>query len=293
MKDTLQQVRSFNRTVALRLGVLNERYLGRNRPYVESRLLFEIGSSGATVRELRARLGLDSGFLSRLLRTLERKKLATTQPLAEDRRVRFVRLSRTGNAELRRLNILSNKLAESMLTPLSGAQAERLLSAMTEVERLVRTASVEVAADDPTGLDAQWCFDQYFAELDTRFRSGFDRNKSGATEVKDFSSPEGCLLIARLFGEPIGCGALRTIEPGIGEIKRMWVSPHVRGLGIGRRLLTELERVASKRRMRVVRLDTNTSLTEALQLYRSFGYDEIGRFNNNPYAHHWFEKVLR
>ena len=66
----IQQIRAFNRTVTRRLGVLNEKYLGRDRPLAESRLLFEIGSEGAEVRELRARLGLDSGFLSRMLRTL-------------------------------------------------------------------------------------------------------------------------------------------------------------------------------------------------------------------------------
>src|SRR5215468_6317930 len=114
MRQTVEQIRAFNRTVTRRLGLLSEKYLGRDRPYVESRLLFEIGASGATVRELRQRLGLDSGFLSRVLRALERKGLAATQPSAEDRRVRFVRLSRSGSAELRRLNTLSDRLAQSM-----------------------------------------------------------------------------------------------------------------------------------------------------------------------------------
>lgn len=91
----------------------------------------------------------------------------------------------------------------------------------------------------------------------------------------------------------MGCGALRAMEPGIGEIKRMWISPRARGLGIGRRLLAELERVAKQRKLRAVRLDTNESLTEALRLYRSAGYREIPRFNDNPYAHHWFEKTLK
>src|SRR5690349_10944504 len=95
----VQSIRAFNRTVALRLGVLNEKYLGRDRPYVESRLLFEIGLNGATVRDLRARLDVDSGFLSRLLRTLERKGLAATRPSGADGRVRCVRLSRAGAAE--------------------------------------------------------------------------------------------------------------------------------------------------------------------------------------------------
>jgi DNA-binding MarR family transcriptional regulator len=292
MENAVEQIRLFNRMVARRLGVLNEKYLGRDRPYVESRLLFEIGTRGATVRELRERLEIDSGFLSRLLRKLEHKGLASTQRATEDARVRCVRLSRTGNAELRRLNQLSDKLAESMLEPLSAKQAQRLLAAMTDVEQLLRASSVELKAEDPTTADAQRCLNLYFTELDERFRDGFDPAKGATSGVEDFVPPRGCLLIARLFGEAIGCGALRVLGPRIGEIKRMWIAPHARGLGLGRRLLTELERTAIKRRMHTIRLDTNGSLAEALHLYRSSGYREIPRFNDNPYAQHWFEKKL-
>src|SRR4029078_2083657 len=109
---------------------------------------------------------------------------------------------------------------------------------------------------------------------------------------KDLAAPSVCVLISRLYGEPIGCGALHTLEPGIGEIKRMWISPRARGLGLGRRLLGDMERVRKKGRLRRIRLDTNGSLTEALQLYRASGYREIKRFNDNPYAEHWFEKNL-
>ena len=295
MRTDIKWIRAFNRTVTRRLGVLNEKYLGRDRPLAESRLLFEIGPKGAPVRELRARLGLDSGFVSRMLRSLERKRLATTTRRPDDDgRVRFARLTRSGIAELRRINALSDDLALSMLRPLGKEQAQRLVSAMSEVERLLRASSVEVRAADPRSDEAQRCLEQYFAEIASRFRGGFDRDRDtgGAALLQDFVPPKGCLLIARLFGEPIGCGAIRTLQPGIGEIKRMWVSPRMRGLGVGGRLLTELERVARKRRMRAVRLDTNDSLGEAIRLYQASGYREIDRFNDNPYAHHWFEKTL-
>jgi ribosomal protein S18 acetylase RimI-like enzyme len=70
----------------------------------------------------------------------------------------------------------------------------------------------------------------------------------------------------------------------------MWVASSVRGLGIGRRLLAELERRADDGGARVVRLETNKALTEAIALYRSSGYREVEAFNSEPYAHHWFEK---
>jgi DNA-binding MarR family transcriptional regulator/GNAT superfamily N-acetyltransferase len=292
MNDAIPQIRRFNRTVARRLGVLNEKYLGRDRPYVESRLLFEIGAQGATVRTLRERLDIDSGFLSRLLRKLEHKGLAATRRSADDARVRVVRLSRAGAAELRRINTASDKLAQSMLKPLSHSQAQRLLVAMVEVEQLLRASSVEIAPADPAGPEAQRCLEYYFAELNNRFRGGFDPGKGATTPIEEFVSSRGCFLLATLFGEPIGCGALRTLELGVGEIKRMWIAPHARGLGLGRRLLAELEHAALKRRLCTIRLDTNGVLGEAHQLYRSSGYHEIARFNDNPYAQLWFEKTL-
>ena len=154
--------------------------------------------------------------------------------------------------------------------------------------------SVEIAPVDPASADAQLCLAAYFAEIGSRFPGGFDPAKGkGAPDHDDFRPPRGCLLLARRDGEPIGCGALRTLEPGVGEIKRMWIAPSARGLGLGRRLLAELEAEAVRHRFRLVRLDTNATLDEALKLYRSSGYREIPRFNENPYAQHWFEKSLR
>ena len=288
----IESIRSFNRTVTRRLGVLNERYLGRDRPLVESRLLFEIGTEGASVRDLRARLGLDSGFSSRLLRALERKKLVRTEAARSDARVRIARLTRSGLAELERLNSLSDELARSMLAPLSPDQARRLVSAMEEIDRLLRASSIEFVSEDPRSPDAQGCLQRYYAELAARFPSGFELHADDAPDEDELVPPKGCMLVARLAGRPVGCGAMRTLEPGVGELKRMWVSPEVRGLGVGRRLLAELERVATGRKLRILRLDTNGSLAEALRLYRTSGYREIPRYNDNPYAQHWFEKAL-
>jgi DNA-binding MarR family transcriptional regulator len=288
----IERIRAFNRTLTRRLGVLNERYLGRNRPLVESRLLFEIGTQGVSIRELRTRLGLDSGFSSRLLRSLERKKLLRTERAGSDGRVRIARLTRSGLAEVERLNSLSDELARSMLAPLSPDQAQRLVAAMSEVDRLVRAASVEFAAVDFRSADAERCLQKYYAELAARFPGGFELHADDAPAADEIAPPGGCMLLARLFGDPVGCGAIRTLEPGVGEIKRMWISPEVRGLGVGRRLLAELERAAIALKLRTVRLDTNGSLAEAIRLYRASGYREIAPYNHNPYAQHWFEKTL-
>jgi len=159
------------------------------------------------------------------------------------------------------------------------------------VERL-RPSGVELVRIDPASAEARQCLAQYFAELDARFRGGFEAVRDKPPDPGEFTEPSGCLFLARLDGSLTGCGALRTLAPGIGEIKRMWVSPTARGRGVGRSILERLESEARQRGMHTLRLDTNEVLTVALRLYRAAGYRETERFNDNPYAHHWFEKAL-
>ncbi len=151
---------------------------------------------------------------------------------------------------------------------------------------------VQIAVEDPSSADAQFCIDEYFAELDVRFETGFDPARSISADVDELTEPAGLLLVARLREVPVGCGALKFHHDGPAEIKRMWVSPSVRGIGLGRRLLAELESRAADRGVGVVRLETNRSLIEAIALYRSAGYQEVDAFNDEPFAHHWFEKRL-
>jgi ribosomal protein S18 acetylase RimI-like enzyme len=128
--------------------------------------------------------------------------------------------------------------------------------------------------------------------LNERFDSGFDPAASMPAEPEEMRPPAGVFLIATLHGEPVGCGALKFHRGRPTELKRMWVSPEVRGLGLSRRLLAELEHRAAEYGSRAIRLETNKTLTEAIALYRSAGYREVAPFNAEPYADHWFEKRL-
>jgi DNA-binding MarR family transcriptional regulator/ribosomal protein S18 acetylase RimI-like enzyme len=288
----LVQVRSFNRLVTERVGALEERYLARGRPLGEARLLWEIGVEGCEVRELRTRLGLDSGYLSRLLRSLEADGLADVVPSERDHRVRTARLTNVGRAEREVLDRRSDQLASSMLEPLSERQRERLVAAMAEVELLLTASLVEIRVVDPGSRDAQHCLREYVAELGRRFEAGFDPALSISAEVDELRPPAGLFLLATLRGEPVGCGALKLHGAEPAEIKRMWVAGSVRGLGVGRRLLGELESEARAAGAHTVRLETNKTLTEAIGLYRSAGYREVEPFNDERYAHHWFAKHL-
>lgn len=291
-RSQIEVVRSFNRLVTERVGALNDQFLGRDRPIGESRLLWEIGPDTVEVRELRRRLALDSAYVSRMLRSLENQGLVVVEESCKDRRVRCVKLTDAGRAERVELDRLSDEFASSVLAPLSDSQKDRLTSAMTEVEQLLTASMVRIEAEDPTTEAANWCIQQYFAELNERFDAGFDPDLSISAEAHELTPPAGVLLIAWLRHDPVGCGVVKFHGAAPAELKRMWVAPTARGLGLGRRLLQELEICAWRGGASTVHLETNRTLTEAISLYRGSGYIEVPAFNDEPYAHHWFEKQL-
>jgi DNA-binding MarR family transcriptional regulator/ribosomal protein S18 acetylase RimI-like enzyme len=287
----IAQIRSFNRTVTRRIGALDGHFLGRNRSLGASRLLFEIDPDGVEIRELRSRLDLDSGYASRLLRGLEVEGLIRMDPAPDDARVRSVVLTAAGRKELAALNRLSDDNAASLLEPLTEKQRAALTSAMREVERLLLASAVRLDLENPGSPAAQYCLARYFAELAERFETGFDPARSIPAAAEDLIPPHGFFVVATLSGEPVGCGALKC-HPAYGEIKRMWVEASARGLGIGKRVLHRLEDLARERRLPLLRLETNKTLAEAQSLYKAGGYHEVPAFNDEPYAHHWFEKSL-
>jgi DNA-binding MarR family transcriptional regulator/GNAT superfamily N-acetyltransferase len=291
-EELTARVRSFNRTVTQRVGALSEHYLARGRPLGASRVLWEIGPGGTDARALRARLDLDSGYLSRLLRGLQDEGLIQVVPAAGDHRVRTAVLTAAGRAERAELDRLSDDLAAALLAPLNDRQRDQLAAAMGTVERLLTAGLVTFAVTDPASPEARACMAAYFAELGERFDGGFDPGASLPATDADLVEPSGLLLLARLHGEPVGCGALKFHDAAPADLKRMWVAPAARGLGLGRRLLSCLEAEAAASGARTVRLETNQTLAEAIGLYRASGYREVAAFNDEPYAHHWFEKTL-
>ena len=274
----VDRVRSFNRTVTERVGALQDAYLDLGRPLGANRVLWEIGD-GTDLKSLRAMLNLDSGYLSRLIAGLQREGLVETEP-GTDKRVRAVTLTAKGRDEVKVLNSKSDQLAHDLLAPLGEKQRATLVEAMATVERLLTAGLVEITVEDPGSADARHCLTEYYAELAERFPGGFEVTTS--IPIDDFT-----FIVARLRGEPVGCGAIRLTDS---YIKRMWVAPAARGLGLGRRILSELEQLSTSG---MARLETHNSLPEAINLYRSMGYVEVEPFNDEPYAHHWFEKTLR
>ena len=283
-------VRRFNRSYTQRIGALEDSFLGMGLPLPATRLMFEIGSQPGTVRDLRARLGLDSGYVSRLLRRLESDGLVAVEPDLADRRRRVAALTAKGQERWDELEARSEDRARTLIDPLTPRQRARLTAALAEADLLVRAATVTLAETDPAEPEARAAVRRYFDELRDRF--GFD---SAGQDVKDAAMlcpPDGAFIVAVSDGLPVACGGLQTIAPGIGEIKRMWVDEAWRGAGLGSRVLRDLESRSAALGHHTLRLDTNGTLTEAIAMYERAGYQPVARYNDNSFATHFFEKTL-
>jgi DNA-binding MarR family transcriptional regulator/GNAT superfamily N-acetyltransferase len=287
------EVRRFNRTVVQRAGALNDHFLSRSRPLSLSRLLWEIGIEGAEVVMLRARLGVDSGQMSRMLRALEDDGLVRVTPSEADRRIRVARLTARGRAERAILDARSDEFAASLLGPLDDTQRAELVAAMRTVERLLLMPLIELRLVDPESPDAQRCLRAYVAELNRRApQRGFDPSRGATAQPYQVRPPHGAFVVICLHGEAVGCGAVKHHPGHVSDIKRMWVAEPARGLGLARRLLAHLEHLARTHGSVVARLETSDVLPEAIALYRSAGYGEVPPFNDEPFADRWFAKTL-
>ena len=289
MDAAIEQVRAFNRYYTRRLGILTDRYLGQDRPLAEARLLFEIGER-ADVRDLRSRLGLDSGYLSRLLRSLQEQRLVRTHAHPADRRVRVAELTAAGRRERAELETRSREGIGELLEQLSAGQRDQLLTAQAQIRRLLRLAAVTVRSVDAGSADGRHCLRAYAAELAVRFPEGYD--DAALTPPADLTGDEGGLLVAYEEEKPVGCGAWRRLGADLAEIRHLWVAGEARGLGLGRRLLDSVTAEAAGHGVTTVRLGTHSVLTEAIALYRSSGYQQIEPYDRSPYNHLAFEKVL-
>jgi DNA-binding MarR family transcriptional regulator/ribosomal protein S18 acetylase RimI-like enzyme len=290
MLDPVARVRRFNRAVTSEVGALDGSFLGRGRPLGAARVLNAVGHGRSDVADIRDYLGLDSGLMSRLLRGLEDEGLIETSAHADDARRRVVTLTRAGRREFRAYEALSNARAEALLA--RHGRPEALLAAMDVIGSALGHSRTMLQETDARSREARYCLGEYYAELGRRFAQGFDVARSRDPDAEDMLRPRGAFIVAISDGLPVGCVGLKGTGSELGEIKRLWVAPAARGLGLGRRLLETAESAAREISIRVLRLDTNSALPEASQLYRSSGWTEIERFNDDPYPDLFFEKRL-
>ncbi|MDD1536264.1 MULTISPECIES: bifunctional helix-turn-helix transcriptional regulator/GNAT family N-acetyltransferase [unclassified Bradyrhizobium] len=290
MLDPISRVRRFNRAVTSAVGALDTSFLGRGRPLGAARVLNAIGHGRTDVAEIRDYLGLDSGLMSRLLRSLEDEGLVETEAHQDDARRRVATLTRSGRREFAAYEALSNAQAEGFLA--QHSQREALLAAMDLIASTLTRERIALDEMDPRSEQARHCLGEYYAELGRRFKHGFDVSQSRDPDAKDMRRPRGTFIVAMSDTLPIGCVGLKGTDHGYAEIKRLWVAPAARGLRLGKRLMEAIESTARELGITLLRLDTNSALPEAGQLYRSTGWREIPRFNDDPYPDLFFEKRL-
>jgi DNA-binding MarR family transcriptional regulator/GNAT superfamily N-acetyltransferase len=288
--DGVSRFRRFARAVTMEVGALDTSFLGRGRPLGAARVLNAIGMGRTDVAEIRDYLGLDSGLMSRMLRSLEEEGLVRTRPHPDDARRRVAVLSAAGRREFQAYEELSNARAAALLE--RAPRSDELLDAMDMVASALGRDRIAIEEADPRNDAARYCLGEYYSELGRRFEKGFDVSRSRDPDAADMVRPRGAFLLAMSDGLPVGCVGLKGTGGEVAEIKRLWICPTARGFGIAKRLMHAVETVARELSLKNLRLDTNSALPEALKLYRTSGWVEIGRFNEDPYPDHFFEKQL-
>ena len=288
--DAISRIRRFNRAITRETGVLDQSFLGRGRPLGPARVLNAIGAGHSDLEDLRRYLGLDKTVLSRYLAGLQKDGLLDLVPAPSDGRRRRARLTEAGAQEYAAYEALSNTQAQSLLD--RHPRPEALLAAMDLIASALGRDEVQIVPADPTDARAITCLEAYYAELAARFDQGFDVSLSADPEAADMRPPRGTFLLALSDGLPLGCVGLKGTDKGYGEIKRLWISPAARGMGLARRLMAEVEAAARDLGIDLLRLDTNSALPEAVALYQNSGWTEIERFNDDPYPDYFFEKAV-
>ncbi|MDN5789192.1 GNAT family N-acetyltransferase [Pseudorhodobacter sp.] len=154
------------------------------------------------------------------------------------------------------------------------------------------TSDIDIRETDPASSATKTCLTAYFAEIAAAFPNGFDPGPVNAADLQAQCPPLGSFLIAYQGTQPIGCVALRGDGSDLAEVKRLWVAPPARSLGLATRLMSAVEIRARTLGITRLQLDTSRHLPKAVAFYRRLGWAETTRYNDNPYAHHWFERQL-
>lgn len=291
MLDQIARLRRFNRAVTREVGALDTSFLGRGRPLGMARVLQLVRPEGTDVALIRDRLDLDSGLMSRFLRSLEREGLIETATDLADRRRRIARLTPAGEAEMAAYEGIGYDRAARLIGR-AGSRAGEVVAAMDLIATLLNRDHLVIGPADPDAPEALFCLQSYFDELVARV----DVAKPGMFALPDpgadsYRPAQGRFLVAWSDDLPVGCVSLRPLDAATAEVKRLWVHDSARGQGLARRLMTAIEDEARAMGHRMLKLDTNSALSEAIALYRGSGWTDIAPYTSAP-ADTWLGKTL-
>lgn len=291
MLDAIARLRRFNRAVTREVGALDSSYLGRGRPLGAARVLQLVKPQGTDIAEIRTRLDLDSGLLSRLLRSLEAEGLLQLVPDPGDRRRRTAQLTAAGQAEMAAYDALGYQRAAETLAR-AGSRQQAVIDAMDLIATTLLQDQLELRDADPNDPAAIACLAAYYRLLTEKIPGvTADMLALPLGDPDSYRAPHGVFLIAWSDDLPVGCVSLRPLETGTAEVKRLWVAPAARGMGLARRLMTALESRARQIGYTQLKLDSNSILSEAIALYRRNGWADTAAYTGFP-ADIWLAKGL-
>jgi DNA-binding MarR family transcriptional regulator/GNAT superfamily N-acetyltransferase len=294
-QDHLQQItvwREFNRFYTARLGLLRDRYMGSEFSLTESRILYELlREPGRTATALRKTLGLDAGYISRLLLSLSKRGLVQHTSSPADAREKLLKLSGKGRDVAQQLDEHAGEDISNMLQLLDASRRKMLVAALASVHEILRNppSNIEIVQASLKNLaDVRSLLSEYYDALNV-----VQRDKP--TDVRKLlSEPNAGFWIAYVGAMPAGCVVLRPLSAQrlAGECKRLYVRPAFRGNGIAKALLDRLEAFAVSRGLMWIYLDSKDDLHAAIQLYRQRGYRMCKRYNDNPQATLFLRKTI-
>lgn len=291
MLDNIARLRRFNRAVTREVGALDDSYLGRGRPLGAARVLQLITPQGTDVAQIRSQLALDSGLLSRLLRTLEAEALIHLVSDPADRRRRTAHLTAAGEAEMQAYNAIGYARAAETLARAKGRQ-QALIDAMDLIATTLLQDQVQIRDAGPNDPASLACLQAYYDLLAEKI-TGItpDMLTLPLPDPEKYRPPQGAFLIAWSDDLPVGTVSLRPLDGNTAEVKRLWVHTSARGQGLARRLMQAIESRARSLGYTALKLDTNAALTDAIALYHRDGWQDIPAYTSFP-ATHWLGKTL-
>jgi DNA-binding MarR family transcriptional regulator/GNAT superfamily N-acetyltransferase len=290
--DRVAAVRAFNRFYTELIGLLDEGLLETPYSLTEARVMFELGQQDAVeVAELRHRLGLDGGYLSRVLQRLQEAELLTKERSNSDARRQRARLTKEGRREFRKLDRRSQTEIRKILDGLSDGEQRRLVSAMTSIQGVLEKApqSNMFVLRPPLSGDFGWVVHRhgviYAREYgwDETFEALVARIVADYVDQRDLKREAA--WIAEIEGEPVGCVFCVKKEETVAQLRLMLVEPRARGMGIGSRLCEECIRFARRARYQRMMLWTNDVLEGARRIYQRAGFEVVEEESHHSFGH--------
>ncbi|QIP05352.1 bifunctional helix-turn-helix transcriptional regulator/GNAT family N-acetyltransferase [Bradyrhizobium symbiodeficiens] len=281
--DRIAAVRAFNRFYTRKLGVLDQ-HLGKS-PFSlsEARVLYELAHRDElAAKEIGTELGLDPGYLSRIVQSFEEKGLITRKPLPADRRQYQLSLTAKGRQAYAKLNLSSQSEVAAMLAQLSAEDATRLTQAMATIEAVLerrRTQPAAVMLRSHRVGDMGWVISKQAAAYaaDYNWDVSYEAMVAEicAQFIKNYDAAREHCWIAEVGGEPVGSIFLVKATDEIAKLRLLQVEKKARGLGVGRALVEQCIQGARKRGYSRMTLWTQSILVAARGVYKSAGFELV------------------